>query len=171
MVIVYGADWCEDTERSRRLLRRLAVRHQYVDVDRDLTALERAKSLNNGRRRTPTIEIAGDVFVEPSNEALRHALVRHTLITEAEVGERQALQNVGDLERVLRVSGGLLALLVAASGPKPRWPLLVLGAAGVLTGTTGWCPLYAAGRVSSLEGPGDRPPEAERRAWLAEQPD
>ena len=26
MIIVYGADWCEDTQRSMRHLRRLAVR-------------------------------------------------------------------------------------------------------------------------------------------------
>jgi hypothetical protein len=33
MVIVYGADWCEDTQRSLRHLRRLSVAHRYLNTD------------------------------------------------------------------------------------------------------------------------------------------
>ena len=55
MITVYGADWCEDTRRSLRQLRRLAVPHQYINIDEDLDALDRAKALNAGRRRTPTM--------------------------------------------------------------------------------------------------------------------
>ena len=40
MIIVYGADWCEDTRRSLRHLRRLGVAHRYLNVDEDLDALE-----------------------------------------------------------------------------------------------------------------------------------
>ena len=35
------------------------------------------------------------------------------------------------------------------------------------TGIAGWCPAYSAAGVTSLGGPGDRPEEAERAAWLA----
>ena len=45
MITVYGADWCEDTQRSLRHLRRLSVPHQYINIDEDLDALDRAKSL------------------------------------------------------------------------------------------------------------------------------
>ena len=57
MITVYGADWCEDTRRSQRLLRRLHVPHRYVNIDDDLDGLERAKALNHGQRRTPTIDL------------------------------------------------------------------------------------------------------------------
>ena len=58
-VTVYGADRCEDTQRSRRLLRRLGVSHQYRNVDEDLDALEQATTLGRGVRRTPVVEIEG----------------------------------------------------------------------------------------------------------------
>ena len=53
MITLYGADWCEDTRRSLRHLRRLGVAHEYVNIDEDLEALHRAKALNDGVRRTP----------------------------------------------------------------------------------------------------------------------
>lgn len=31
-ITVFGADWCEDTRRSLRHLRRLGVPHQYLNV-------------------------------------------------------------------------------------------------------------------------------------------
>src|ERR671915_360053 len=57
MITVYGADWCEDTRRSLRLLRRLHVANHYINIDEDLDALDRAKALNHGERRTPTIDL------------------------------------------------------------------------------------------------------------------
>jgi glutaredoxin len=57
MITVYGADWCEDTRRSRRHLRRLGVPHLYLNIDEDLDALDRAKALNLGQRRTPVIDL------------------------------------------------------------------------------------------------------------------
>jgi glutaredoxin len=166
-VTVYGADWCEDTHRSRRLLRRLGVVHAYRNVDDDLEALGRATELGHGVRRTPVVEIDGESVVEPSNEALMAVLVSARVLTEEEAVDRSGLQNVGDLERLLRAGGGVL--LYAATRRLPpglRGPLGLLGAALMLTGIAGWCPVYNARRVSSLGGPGDRPGEAERTAWL-----
>ena len=69
MITVYGADWCEDTRRSLRHLRRLGVPHRFQNVDEDLDALHRATSLNGGVRRTPTIDLGlgGGPLVEPNN--------------------------------------------------------------------------------------------------------
>src|SRR5205814_1675557 len=47
MITVYGADWCEDTQRSMRHLRRLGVPYRYINIDEDLDALARAKALNS----------------------------------------------------------------------------------------------------------------------------
>ena len=169
MITVYGADWCEDTRRSQRLLRRLHVPHHYINIDEDLDALDRAKALNHGERRTPTIDLGlgGQALVEPDNETLAAALVEREMLTRDEAHERLGFQNIGDVERVARTTAGLA--LVAAAGSSPtalRWPLRLIGLFAALTGASGWCPGYHAAGVTSLGGPGDRPDEAERSAWI-----
>jgi mycoredoxin len=164
---LYGAAWCEDTRRTRRLLRRLGIAHRYRDVDEDLEALDRATTLNHGVRRTPVVTLGSDVLVEPTNTAMTAALLTHGLLTREHVADRLHLQNVGDFERVLRVSSGLLVLASQAQAPRALRSLMTLTGAGlVLTGVFGWCPVFHAKGVSSLNGPGDRPDEAERQAWL-----
>jgi mycoredoxin len=166
--IVFGADWCEDTQRALRLLRRLSVAHDYLNVDEDRDALHRAVTLNAGVRRTPVIELAGAVVVEPSNEALLDALVAAEIVTREDARERLAVQNVGDLERAGRAAAGVLLLAGAQLAPRGLRGLVRLGGAWLaFTGITGWCPGYTASGVTSLEGPGDRPHEATRRSWLA----
>jgi glutaredoxin len=170
MITVYGADWCEDTRRARRHLRRLGVPHQYLNVDDDLDALERAVALNGGRRRTPTIDLGlgGSALVEPDNDTLTGALVEMNMLTEDAAHERLGVQNVGDFERVLRTLGGAALMLAATGAPRAtRWPLRLAGGVAVLSGLSGWCPLYQSLRVTSIDGPGDRPDEAHRRTWLA----
>jgi glutaredoxin len=169
MITVYGADWCEDTRRSLRHLRRLGVAHQYINIDEDSIALERAKSLNSGQRRTPTIDVGlgGSALVEPDNDTLSSALVELQMLTQQDVHERLGLQNVGDLERAMRTGVGAFLLLAARSAPRAvRWPLRAIGLATALTGATGWCPVYYRSGLSSLDGPGDRRDEAKRGAWL-----
>jgi glutaredoxin len=170
MITVYGADWCEDTRRSLRHLRRLAVPHVYRNVDEDLEALARAKALNGGKRRTPTIDLGmgGPALVEPDNDTLTGALVELEMLSDEDARERLAVQNVGDFERVLRTSAGLAVLLAGSALPRgARWPFTALGAAVALTGIAGWCPAYHQAGVTSLDGPGDRPDEAARREWVA----
>ena len=168
MITVYGADWCEDTRRSLRHLRRLGVPHRYINIDEDADALERAKSLNEGRRRTPTIDlgVGGTALIEPENDTLSEALVELQMLTQEEVQERLAVQNVGDTERAIRAGVGGVLLLASVGSPALKWPLRVAGAFGLLTGVSGWCPLFHAGGVTSLDGPGDRADEARRSAWL-----
>ena len=172
MITVYGADWCEDTRRSRRQLRRLAVPHRYLNIDEDLDALDRAKALNAGRRRTPTIDLIDRVLVEPSNTTLAEALIQRGELTREELVERVTVQNVGDLERAVRGGVGLLLVVLASRSPRRvRWPVRLLGASAALTGITGWCPGYSAAGVSSLDGPGDRPSESARQAWIVSAPE
>jgi glutaredoxin len=169
MITVYGADWCEDTRRSQRLLRRLHVPHRYVNIDDDLDGLDRAKALNHGQRRTPTIDLGlgGEALVEPDNDTLAAALVERAMLTVEEAHERLGIQNVGDIERVARTTLGAALVAGAAAAPRPlRWPLRLAGIFAAATGISGWCPAYSAAGVTSLGGPGDRPDEAERAAWL-----
>lgn len=170
MLTVYGADWCEDTRRALRHLRRLGVPHEYINIDEDAEALAIAKTLNHGERRTPTIDLdaGGDALVEPDNDTLAGALVELEMLTQEDLHDRLAMQNVGDAERMLRSGIGAVLILGAAAGPRPtRWPLRIAGALALFTGVTGWCPVYNASGLTSLEGPGDRPDEAHRSTWLA----
>lgn len=168
MIIVYGADWCEDTQRSLRHLRRLAIAHEYINIDEDSSALERAKVLNGGMRRTPTIDLGVAVLVEPDNDTLSGALVEVQMLTQGDLHERLALQNVGDTERALRTGVGAAVVLLARFAPRScKWPVRIAGFAVAASGLTGWCPVYHGMGVSSLDGPGDRPHEAGRQTWLA----
>jgi glutaredoxin len=170
MITVYGADWCEDTRRSLRHLRRLSVPHRYLNIDEDLDALANAKALNAGQRRTPTIDlgVGGPALVEPDNDTLTGALVELEMLTDEDARDRLTVQNVGDLERVLRMSAGAGLLLAATVAPRPaRWIVRLTGGALALSGLAGWCPVYYSADLTSLEGPGDRPDEAHRRDWLA----
>lgn len=170
MITVYGANWCEDTRRSQRLLRRLHIPFRYVNIDEDLDGLERATALNNGDRRTPTIDLGlgGAALVEPDNDVLTEALVERQMLSPDQADERLGLQNVGDVERVVRTTAGGALLALSGGAPQPlRGPLRLAGVIGLATGITGCCPGYHAAGVTSLGGPGDRPDEAERRGWLA----
>jgi hypothetical protein len=169
MITVYGADWCEDTRRSLRHLRRLGVVHRYLNIDEDLDALRSASTLNAGERRTPIVDlgVGGPPLVEPANDILTEALVELEMLTQDDARERLGVQNVGDLERVLRMGTGAAFVLAGAVGPRPtRWPFRVTGAVLALTGLTGWCPGYHGAGVTSIDGPGDRPDEAHRSTWL-----
>jgi hypothetical protein len=169
MIVVYGADWCEDTQRSLRLLRRLHVPHEYLNVDENLDALARARELNGGKRRTPTIDlgVGGAPLVEPSNDTLTGALVEMSMLTRDEAYDRMGVQNVGDIERAIRTTAGAALLAAGAGAPRgARWPFVGIGLLLAGTGLTGWCPGYHYAGITSLGGPGDRPHEAERDEWV-----
>ena len=170
MITVYGADWCEDTSRSLRHLRRLGIAHRYLNVDEDLDALTRAAAFNGGSRRTPTIDlgVGGPPLVEPDNDALTGALVELDMLTQEDAHERLGVQNVGDLERVIRGGAGTALVLASAVAPRAaRWPLRLAGSIVALSGIAGWCPGYHAAGMTSIGGPGDRPDEAHRSTWVA----
>lgn len=71
---MYGADWCSDCRRSKRLLDALGVTFDYVDVEESAEAADRAKAIS-GRINIPVIAFEDGSFqVEPSDEALRDKL-------------------------------------------------------------------------------------------------
>lgn len=67
----YGAMWCGDTRRARSWMDRYKVSYEWVDVDKDKSAEELVKSLNNGFRSIPTLLFPdGSKLVEPSTKKL-----------------------------------------------------------------------------------------------------
>ncbi|HTU99211.1 MAG TPA: YgaP-like transmembrane domain [Luteitalea sp.] len=168
-VEVLGASWCADTARTLRCLRRLRVPFRTIDVDLELEALQDVTDATGGPRRTPVVRIGGQTLVEPSNAVLVDALESAGLLAPSTVHAFEHGQNIGDLERVLRLTGAGVAIAATARAPWPvRLPVRLAALGLVVTAALGWCPVYDAQGVSSVGGPGDHPDEAEREGWLTE---
>lgn len=73
-VLVYGRDWCEDTQAMRQQLQRLGVPYRYINTDQDLRAAEWVKEQSGGKQRTPTVTVRGRVLVEPVEAELQRVL-------------------------------------------------------------------------------------------------
>lgn len=68
---VYGADWCADCRRSKRLLDRLAVPYAWIDVDADRAASAEVMRINGGIRAIPVIVFPdGHHLTEPADRVL-----------------------------------------------------------------------------------------------------
>jgi len=50
-------------------------------------------------------------------------------------------QNIGNIERIIRIVGGLILIALAATGTVGVWGWL--GLVPLATGLTGWCPPYS----------------------------
>ena len=73
-VKVYGADWCEDTYATRNDLDGLGVPYHYINVEQDPEAQAWVKRQNGGKQKTPTVDIDGQILVEPDERELELAL-------------------------------------------------------------------------------------------------
>ncbi|MCU0301793.1 MAG: glutaredoxin family protein [Candidatus Nanopelagicales bacterium] len=81
-VTVYGADWCPDCRRSKRLLDRLGVAYLYRDLDAEPGAAQEAEALS-GRQSIPVVVLPdGNHLVEPSDADLRTHLVAAGLVAD-----------------------------------------------------------------------------------------
>lgn len=75
MITMYGADWCGDCRRSKRLLNELNVQYNLIDVDADESAAEKVIEINGGMRSIPVIVFDdGTHLTEPSDAALKEKL-------------------------------------------------------------------------------------------------
>jgi mycoredoxin len=79
-VVVYGTSWCAQTQAVRRHLDRLGVPYRYVDIERDPGAAAQLRWMTGGYLSHPTVAVAGEVLVEPSQYELDWALSRAGLI-------------------------------------------------------------------------------------------
>lgn len=71
---MYGAEWCGDCRRSKKLLDELGVDYEYVDLEADVAAADIARGIS-GRTNIPVIAFPdGTHVVEPSNDELREKL-------------------------------------------------------------------------------------------------
>jgi mycoredoxin len=78
--VVYGTGWCAQTQRVRRYLDRLGVPYDFRDMDEDQEAARRVQWWTGGTLSHPTVQIGGQVLVEPSLEEVDWALTRAGII-------------------------------------------------------------------------------------------
>jgi mycoredoxin len=79
-VVVYGTKWCGATQAARRYLDRYGVPYQFRDMDADPEAKKRVKWWTGGYASHPTVQVGGDILVEPAMNELNAALERNGLI-------------------------------------------------------------------------------------------
>jgi mycoredoxin len=78
-VMVYGTEWCAATQMVRRYLERMGVPYTFHDMDADPAAARRVEWWTGGYRSHPTVQVGGDLLVEPSTSELHQALVYNGL--------------------------------------------------------------------------------------------
>ena len=74
-ITMYGADWCGDCRRSKRLFEELNVEYTLIDTDADVTAADKVIEINGGAKSIPVIVFSdGTHLTEPSDIALKAKL-------------------------------------------------------------------------------------------------
>ena len=78
---MYGADWCGDCRRSKRLLEELNVEYTLIDVDADLSAADKVIEINGGAKSIPVLVFQdGTHLTEPSDNDLKAKLQSLSII-------------------------------------------------------------------------------------------
>jgi mycoredoxin len=74
-ITMYGADWCGDCRRSKRLLEELDVQVTHIDVEADQSAAAKVIEINGGAQSIPVIVFSdGTHLTEPSDNDLKAKL-------------------------------------------------------------------------------------------------
>lgn len=73
-ITMFGAEWCSDCRRAKRVLDDSGASWDYVDLEADATGADRAHAIS-GRTNIPVILFAdGSHLVEPSDPELREKI-------------------------------------------------------------------------------------------------
>ena len=74
-ITMYGAEWCGDCRRSKRLLEELDVQVTHIDVEADQSAAAKVIEINGGAKSIPVIVFSdGTHLTEPSDNDLKAKL-------------------------------------------------------------------------------------------------
>ena len=69
---MYGAEWCGDCVRSKRLLNELGVDFDYINIEEVAGAADKVAEINGGMQSIPVIIFKdGTHLTEPSDKDLR----------------------------------------------------------------------------------------------------
>jgi thioredoxin reductase (NADPH) len=72
---LFGTPWCSDCKVSKSFLADQRIEYNYIDITNDEEAALFVESVNDGKRKVPTIEFSdGTYLVEPTNAELANKL-------------------------------------------------------------------------------------------------
>ena len=84
---VYGTDWCRLTYGIREYLTNSRVDYDYFDIERDPTADECVRAMNDGRQRYPVVVFEAHAVTSPTLAELGRLLRDATISEEADEGQ------------------------------------------------------------------------------------
>jgi glutaredoxin len=61
-ITMYTAEWCSDCRRAKSFMKERGVTFREVNIEDDPEAAELVIKVNHGKRKVPTLEIAGRYF-------------------------------------------------------------------------------------------------------------
>lgn len=80
-ILVYGAEWCADCHRAKRLMADHKIEYTYFDIDELPDKKSEMLKLNGDKNTVPTIKIGDKILLEPTNDQLLEALNLKTTTT------------------------------------------------------------------------------------------
>lgn len=79
-IVVYGTKWCAASQMVRRYLDRLGIPYSYRDMEYDPNAARQVRWWTGGSFTHPTVQIGGQILVEPSLDELNWILTRFGIL-------------------------------------------------------------------------------------------
>lgn len=73
-IVVYSTTWCGHCKRLLRQLDEAQISYQVVDLDEHPQHGDKIEAKTGGYRTVPTLEVGGDLLVNPSIVEVRAAL-------------------------------------------------------------------------------------------------
>lgn len=67
---IYGADWCSDCIHAKQFLNSKGISFEYVIITENDDAVAFLERVNNGKRIIPTLDIDGEIYVNPGINGL-----------------------------------------------------------------------------------------------------
>lgn len=61
-VRIYTRQWCEDSQAAKKFLEERGIPFEEIDIEANPEARQFVMSVNDGKQRTPTLEIGGRTF-------------------------------------------------------------------------------------------------------------
>lgn len=74
-VTMFSTVWCGYCRRLKRQMDEAGISYREVDLDEDPTHGDRIIARTGGFRTVPTLDIGGELFVNPTIQEVRAALV------------------------------------------------------------------------------------------------
>ncbi len=72
---LFSTTWCGHCRRLKRQLDDAGIAYEEIDIDEERQYGDRIVAKSGGYRVVPTVEVAGDLLINPSLEEVREALV------------------------------------------------------------------------------------------------